>query len=136
MSKEKRGKRGELLLSSRFSDDTSALPEIPFRRWLVGELESGRMTEGEARDRFYLNPDSTWRLFRRWRKLYSSDIPLTLPSMSEQEKQELEALHKRVKELEQHLENAKMKNVALETLIDVAEEKLRISIRKKSGPKQ
>ncbi len=56
--------------------------------------------------------------------------------MSEQEKQELEALHKRVKELENHLEHAKMKNVALETLIDVAEEKLRVSIRKKSGPKQ
>lgn len=136
MSEEKRGKRGEILLSVRFSDDTSCLPEIPFRRWLVGELESGRMTEGEARERFHLSGSHGFRLIRRWRKLYSSDIPLTLPSMNEQEKQEQEALHKRVKELEKHLENAKMKNIALETLIDVAEEKLRVSIRKKSGPKQ
>jgi hypothetical protein len=29
-----------------------------------------------------------------------------------------------------------MKNIALETMIDIAEEELRISIRKKSGPEQ
>lgn len=136
MSKEKQGKRNEILLSTRFSDDSCGAPEIPFRRWLVGELESGRMSEGEARERFHLNKSTAWNLFRRWRKLYSSDIPLALPSMNEQEKQEFEALHKRVKELEQHLENARMKHIALETLIDVAEEKLRVPIRKKSGPKQ
>jgi hypothetical protein len=29
-----------------------------------------------------------------------------------------------------------MKNISLETMIDIAEEQLKISIRKKSGPKQ
>ncbi len=136
MSKEKQGKRSEILLSDRFSDDSSGEPEIPFRRWLVGELESGRMTEGEARERFHLGKSTAWRLLRRWRKLYPSDIPLPLTPMSEQERQELDALHERIKELEQHLEDARMKNVALETLIDVAEEKLRVPIRKKPGPRQ
>lgn len=124
-------------MSDRFSDSIeSGQYEIAFRRWLVGELDSGRMSEGEARDRFHLGKDNSSRLFKRWRGLYSSDIPLTLPVMSEQEKQELAALKKRTKELEKHLEDAKMKNIALETLIDIAEEQLRISIRKKSGPKQ
>ena len=56
--------------------------------------------------------------------------------MSEKERQKLEALQKQVKELEKQLENAQMKKVALETMIDVAEEQLKIKIRKKSGPKQ
>ena len=136
MSKSIKGKQKEILLKDRFSDDSSTQPEVAFRRWLVGELDSGRMTEGEARARFHIGDGTWWRLIRRWRKLYSSDIPLTLPAMTEKEQQELETLHKRVKELEKHLEDAKVKNTALETLVDVAEQKLRISIRKKSGPKQ
>ena len=56
--------------------------------------------------------------------------------MTEKEKQKLQALQKRLKELERQLEDAQMKNIALETMIDVAEEQLRIPIRKKSGPKQ
>ena len=38
--------------------------------------------------------------------------------------------------LEQQLEDARMRNIALDTLIDVAEEKLKINIRKKPGAKQ
>ena len=136
MSKAKQKKSGEIFLNSRFGDDSSGSPEVAFRRWLVGELDSGRMSEAEARDRFHISQGTSWRMFRRWRKLYSSTIPLTLPAMNEQERLELESLHKRIKELEAHLEHAKMKNISLETLIDVAEEKLRIPIRKKSGPKQ
>ncbi|MBD1435203.1 hypothetical protein H8B06_20460 [Sphingobacterium sp. DN00404] len=136
MSKSTGGKQKEILLKDRFSDDSSSQPEIAFRRWLVGELDSGRMTEGEARARFHIGEATWWKLLRRWRRLYSSDIPLTLPPMTEKEQRELEALHKRIKELEKHLEDAKVNNTALETLVDVAEQKLRISIRKKSGPKQ
>ena len=56
--------------------------------------------------------------------------------MTEKERQKLEILQKQVKALEKQLEDAQMKNVALETLIDVAEEELKIQIRKKAGPKQ
>ena len=38
--------------------------------------------------------------------------------------------------MEKHLEDAQMKNIALETMIDIAEEQLKIVIRKKSGPSQ
>jgi hypothetical protein len=107
-----------------------------FRRWLVREIVSGRMSKDEALERFDLGNNCQRFTLNDWIKLYSPSIPVTLPVMSEKEKQKLEALQKQVKELEKQLENAQMKNVALETMIDVAEEKLRIKIRKKSGPKQ
>lgn len=106
------------------------------KRWLVRELENGRMTLGEAcsyMSPFSKNPDS---LLRFWRKRFAPEISFTLPLMTEKEKQKLDAVTKRMKELEKQLEDAQMKNIALETMIDIAEEKLRIDIRKKSGPKQ
>jgi hypothetical protein len=106
------------------------------KRWLVREIASGRMTIGEAKERiefFSKDPDA---LIRLWQKNFSSEISFTLPVMTEKEKQKLDAALKRMKELEKQLEDAQMKNIALETMIDIAEEQLKISIRKKSGPKQ
>lgn len=56
--------------------------------------------------------------------------------MTEKEQQELAAVNMRLEALEKALDLAKMKNIALETMIDIAEDKFKISIRKKSGPKQ
>lgn len=109
---------------------------VAHRRWLVREIESGRMTINSAIATFNFTNKDPDRLIRTWIKRYSSEIPLTLPVMTEKEKQKAEALEKRLKELEKQLEYAQMKNVALETLIDVAEDQLKIKIRKKSGPKQ
>lgn len=106
------------------------------KRWIVREIESGRMTVGEAKERieFYSKaPDS---LIHLWRKKFASEIAFTLPVMTEKEKQKLDSAHKRLKALEKQLEDAQFKNIALETMIDIAEEQLKISIRKKSGPKQ
>ena len=46
------------------------------------------------------------------------------------------ALEAKVKELEEALEYERLRSLALDTMIDIAEEKLKISIRKKSGTKQ
>lgn len=45
-------------------------------------------------------------------------------------------LEKKVKELERLLENEKLRTMALNTMIDIAERELKISIRKKSGAKR
>lgn len=55
--------------------------------------------------------------------------------MNEQERHELAELQKQNKELEKQLKDAKMKEIALETMIDIAEKQLKITIRKKSGTK-
>jgi transposase-like protein len=105
------------------------------KRWIVREIQSGRMTIGQAREQFELQSKNPAALLRKWIKQYSSDILLTLPVMTEKERQKLDAAHKRLKQLEKQLEDAQMKNIALETMIDIAEEQLKIVIRKKSGPK-
>jgi BMFP domain-containing protein YqiC len=75
-------------------------------------------------------------LIKNWLRRYSSDLEVSLPVMTEKERIKLEALQKRINELEKQLENAQMKNIALETLIDVAEENLKVPIRKKAGAKR
>lgn len=106
------------------------------KRWIVREIQSGRMSIGEARERFELDSKDPKSLIDSWIKRYSSDIVLTLPIMTEKERQKLDAAQKRMKELEKQLEDAQMKNIALEMMIDIAEEQLKVVIRKKSGTKQ
>lgn len=106
------------------------------KRWLVREIESGRMTIGEAKERIEFYSKDPDALIRLWQKQFASEISFTLPLMTEKEKQKLATAHKRLKELEKQLEDAQFKNIALETMIDIAEEQLKIVIRKKSGPKR
>jgi transposase-like protein len=110
--------------------------EISFRRWLVQEIEGGKITPSEAVKKFNFNPSSGYTLVSDWRNKYGSEMVLSLPDMTAEEKQQLAILQKQNKELLQSLEDAKMKNIAINMLIDVAEEKLKISIRKKLGAKQ
>ena len=90
----------------------------------------------EAIDRFDFQSKDPRSLINYWRKRQAPDLAVTLPVMTEKERLKLAALQKHIKELEKQLEDAQMKNIALDTLIDVAEEQLKITIRKKAGLKQ
>lgn len=109
--------------------------ENSFRRWLVSELDSGRMSIAEARYRFNL-PHRFDKTYKQWQVKYSDEIHLSLQHMSAKERTDNKLLEKRIKELEKQLELAQMKNVALNTMIDIAENDYKLEIRKKSGPKQ
>jgi transposase-like protein len=110
--------------------------EVPFRRWLIKEIEEGRLTTVQAIERFNFHPVSGHNLIYKWRAKYSQEMVLALPSMTEKEKKEMLAMQQRLKQLEDELEDASMRNIALNMLIDVAEDKLKINIRKKPGAKQ
>lgn len=110
--------------------------ESAFRRWLVREIEEQRLTLPQAIERFNINPTYGYELIRNWRLKYASGLVLSLPDMTAAEKQQLATLQQQLAAAEKQLEDAKMKNIALNMLIDVAEEKLKISIRKKPGAKQ
>ncbi len=110
--------------------------EVSFRRWLVSEIDSERISMQEARDRFSLPKWDYKMLIRRWQDRYSDAIHLSLRAMSAKERTDIKALEKRIRELEKQLERAQMKNVALDTMIDIAENDYKLEIRKKSGPKQ
>lgn len=109
--------------------------ETSFRRWLVCEIESGRMSWQEARSRFNL-PYRFDRTYSEWQRKYSDQIIVTLPVMKAEDRTNNKELEKRVRELEKQLELAQMKVVALNTVIDIAEKDYKLEIRKKYGPKQ
>lgn len=74
-----------------------------------------------------------------WVSQYSGKIKeglITLPAMTEQEKEDLLALKKRVKDLEKSLEQANLLIYGLNSMIDYAEKELEIPIRKKRGTKR
>jgi hypothetical protein len=124
-------------VSDSFSrTDEKCSYELSFRRWLVREIEEQRMTVADAIERFCFNPKNGPDLIRSWRLKYAPEMVLSLCGMSEADKQKLAALQKQLKAAEKQLEDARMRNIALNMLIDVAEEKLNINIRKKPGAKQ
>lgn len=109
--------------------------ETSFRRWLVQEIESGRMTWQEARARFKL-PYHFDATYKDWQKKYSKEIIVSLPLMTAEERINLKKLETKNKELEKQLELAQMRLTAVNTMIDIAEKEYKLEIRKKSGPKR
>ncbi len=137
MEEMKSGKSYTTQVSESFDKSgKEGIFEVSFRRWLVRELEEGRMTTKEAIERFSLNPLSGAKLLRDWRKKYSPSMLLALSEMTEQEKAEIQLSQARIKELEKQVEALQMKVIAMDVLIDVAEEILNIDIRKKPGARQ
>jgi hypothetical protein len=120
-----------------FKQDTVDLKkyETSFRRWLVQEIESGRMTLQEARTRFKL-PYFFDQTYKDWQRKYSEEIIVSLPLMTAEERINLKKLETKNKELEKQLQLAQMRLTAVNTMIDIAEKEYKLEIRKKSGPKQ
>lgn len=110
--------------------------EVSFRRWLVSQIDSEQMSYQDARDRFHLSPTEYKKIIKNWQGKYSDELQLSLQAMTIKDRADNSKLEKRIKDLEKQLELAQMKNVALNTMIDIAEQDYKLEIRKKSGPKQ
>ena len=67
---------------------------------------------------------------------YLSAMNSSKDKKPQQEQQELQAMQQKIALLEKQLEWEKMRAFALDKMIDIAEDKLNISIRKKSGNQQ
>jgi transposase-like protein len=110
-------------------------PEELKQRVLQTIIQEG-IGASDAAIRFGISREST---VRNWINSYNKNL-LTLPPESETtaELKELSKseLEQKVKELEKLLKYEKMKTEVLDTMIDIAEEELKISIRKKSDTKQ
>lgn len=103
------------------------------KRTVVTAIEQGRMTISEARASYGIRTEKTIRdwLLRHKDEKVEICIENTPPMPDKPSPRDLEkeALQKALKE-------AELKIKALNTLIDMAEEQLKIDIRKKSGAKQ
>jgi transposase len=104
------------------------------QRKIVEELLSGTVTLSQLRKRYNIGGQGT---VMRWVKEYQNEGQNLLSSGMEksQDKSSDGNTERTFQELEAELKLAKLKIIALETMIDVAEEQLNIEIRKKSGTK-
>lgn len=108
-----------------------------FKIQVVREVEEQRITAGEASRRYGILGHST---ILKWCREYGrARYEVSKRGMKNgMEDQEIELLQLRNenKALKQELEAARVKNVVLETLVDVAERELQVPIRKKYGAKR
>ena len=126
---DQQGDNFTILISDSFEQiEERCTYEVPFRRWLVREIEEQKITVLQAVERFNFYTKNGRQLIDSWREKYAPAMVLSLPDMTQSEKQKLTLLQQQLKAAEKQLEDAKMKNIALNMLIDIAEEKLKISI--------
>jgi len=73
-----------------------------------------------------------------WKRRFCSELAeeKNASLMTEQEKKDMQSLQKQLKDIQQKLEFEKMRNFALETLVDLAKEQMDIDLRKNFGAKQ
>jgi transposase-like protein len=102
------------------------------KRQVLQAIDSG-MSISEARIAYGLKDNGTIRYWIRRRKAENAELWVNLPEVKVSKKQ---LSTSEQKALEQQLAEAQLKIRALETMIDIAEEQLKIDIRKKSGAKQ
>jgi transposase-like protein len=104
------------------------------KRHVVWEVETGRISQAEANRRYGILGHST---VLKWCRKYGKESATrrVRKAMDERE-MDLLQLRNEIKALKQELEDARFKNVVLETLVDVAERELQIPIRKKYGAKR
>lgn len=103
-----------------------------FKRKIVDEIESGKYTIGEVRRIYDIRGKET---ISRWLKQFGREHLLSRVIRIEMkdEKDKLKELERQKRELESALAQAHLKILSLETMIDIAEERFNISIKKKSG---
>lgn len=116
---------------------------ISFKLQVVKEIELGQLTRSQALQKYGIQSGST---IRNWLKKYGNfDYHYTVGQSNNMDKtpeqrileleQELKLAKKKQVRLEHQLSQADKKVIIFDMMIDIAEEELDISIRKKSDPK-
>ena len=104
------------------------------KRTIVTAIEQGRMTLSEAQTAYNIRNQKT---IREWLEKYKSEkVDLCIATPTSMSKSKKTATNISNEALQKALKEAELKLKALNTLIDVAEEQLKIDIRKKSGARQ
>ena len=108
----------------------------PFKIHLVNEIESGIILKSEANKKYGILGHST---IAKWCKIYGK-----FSNFESKGKQTMKTvlrerdllLRNEIKALKEELSTARLKNVVLETMIDIADDTLDTNIRKKFGAKR
>ena len=104
------------------------------KRTIVTAIEQGRFTIKEAKTAYNIK---TEKIIRSWLVQYKSEkVEICIENTSPMAKDKSSSKDLEKEALQKALQEAELKIKALNTLIDVAEDQLKIDIRKKSGAKQ
>lgn len=107
-----------------------------FKIHLVNEIESGIILKSEANRKYGILGHST---IAKWCNVYgkiSKFQPKGKKSMKTILRESDLLLKNEIKALKEELSDARLKNVVLETMIDIADDTLDTNIRKKFGAKR
>jgi transposase len=107
---------------------------LAFKQKVIGEIESGKFSIGEARRIYDIRGCAT---ISDWLKKFGKDHLLDKVVRIEMkgEKDRLKELEREKKQLESALAQAHLKNLCLEALIESAEEHYGVDIKKNFGDK-
>lgn len=105
-----------------------------FKQKVVTEIESGELTISEAQRLYGIIGGST---VQAWIKSLGKNHLLNRIVRVEMkdEKDRIKELEKKVRDLESALANSHVKNIALESLVEVAEEHYKVDFKKNFGGK-
>jgi transposase len=104
------------------------------KRTIVSAIEQGRMSLKEAQVSYKIKSS---RIIREWLRQYKSEkVEICIEKQVPMSKKKKVPVTSQTAALQKALQEAELKIKALNTLIDVAEEQLKIDIRKKSGARQ
>ena len=104
------------------------------KRTIVTAIEQGRISIKEAQIAYNLKAEKT---IRAWLLSYKEEkVDLCVETQPQMAKKKFTLKPPGTETLQKALQEAELKIKALNTMIDVAEENLKIDIRKKSGAKQ
>jgi transposase len=110
--------------------------DLSFREQVALDYIRGNLSAAQVAAKYGLRHT---HMVKNWVRRYGGNREIALPTpeeMTQEEKDKVRALERRVKELERQLEEERLRSLAYSTMIDVAEEELGVPIRKKPGPKQ
>lgn len=118
--------------SPEFAHTRKRLIKPGIKRQVLQAIDSG-ISIPEARIAYGLKDNSTIRHWINRRKAENAELSSNLPEVTPPKK---DLSNGEQNALEHQLAEAQLKIRALETMIDIAEQQLKVDIRKKSGAKQ
>lgn len=102
------------------------------KREVVRSVKLGLLSKAEARKKYDIRGHTA---VLKWIRKFEESDPRFNNTM-DYNKSDKKALIKRIKELERQLEDEQIRSFGYSKMIDIAEEQLKISIRKKPDTKQ
>ena len=106
-----------------------------FRLKVVSEIENGKFTISEAKRVYDITGGTT---IHKWLRKYGKEalIEKTVMVKTKNESDKIKQLEQEKRQLESALAQTQVKLLAMETLIEVAEEHYHVDIKKNFGAKQ